>query len=182
MWNRVVGEMKNSSQLWARVVMVGVTSWVGGVTMLVFKALAFDEKFIIKKNKNFKRTNHRVKSEITFFEIFRTSFHYALVITNSTITIMIISIYDHNNFPWIFAKYCAHCQLMSHDYISQSLTKYKSCESNYKLITKWQSSFFFPQEHVPKVLDTLITTSFQRSCNSSSIENTSLLKSKKQGP
>jgi len=77
----------------------GMCDKPGDATMLVFKALAFDEKLKKIKIKNFKRTNHRVKSEITFFEIFRTSFHYALVITNSTITFTIISIYDHNNFP-----------------------------------------------------------------------------------
>jgi hypothetical protein len=109
-----------------------------------------------------------------FFEIFRTSFHYVVVITNSTITSTIISIYDHNNFPSIFAKYCARCHLMSHNYISQSLVKYKSCcESNYNSSQSDNCLFFFPQEHVPKVLnidDYIFSTRLQFL-----VENTSLV-------
>jgi len=168
--------MKNSSQLWAKVVMVGVTSYVS------VQSPSFWLK--INKNKNFQVDKSLGQIWNHFFEIFRTSFHYVVVITNSTITSTIISIYDHNNFPSIFAKYCARCHLMSRNYISQSLIKYKSCVS--QTITHHKVTivfFFFPQEHVPKVLDTLITTYLQRSCNSSSIENTTnLLKSKKQGP
>ncbi len=116
-----------------------------------------------------------------FFEIFRTSFHYVVVITNSTITSTIISIYDHNNFPSIFAKYCARCHLMSRNYISQSLIKYKSCcESNYNSSQSDNCLFFFPQEHVPKVLnidDYIFSTRLQFF----SWKQQSSLQSKKQG-
>ncbi len=94
------------------------------------------------------------------------------MITNSTITSMIISIYDHNNFPLILAKYCAHCHFMSHNYISQSLTKSKSCESNYNSSQSDSCLFFFHKNMFPK-FSTLITTYFQRNCNSSK-ENTNV--------